>query len=170
MNTDRLFLLPATLQHLDAIVSEDWAELARHLGGIDLADRWMHFPEAMVWMRNYLHDHPDELGWWAYLVVHRHDARLIGTCGYKGPPTPDGDVEIGYEIADDYQGRGLATEVAAALITRAFAHASVSQVLAHTLPEENASVAVLRKLGFVFVEEIFDLEDGTIWKWRLMQR
>lgn len=146
---------------------EDWAVLSRLLGGIDMAEQWMHFPDAMAWMRDYLLEHPDELGWWSYLVLHQEDFRLIGTGGYKGVPAPDGTVEIGYEIAPAYQGRGLATELARSLVDHAFCQAAVRAVLAHTLAEENASVAVLRKLGFKFIHEIHDLEDGLIWQWRL---
>lgn len=162
-----LFLVPATLPILDAIIMEDWAVLSRQLGGVTIADQWMHFPDAMAWMRDYLLEHPDELGWWSYLVIHQADFQLIGTGGYKGVPDPDGVVEIGYEIAPAYQGRGLATELARSLVVRAFGQVSVRTILAHTLAEENASVAVLRKLGFSFVRQIHDLEDGDIWQWSL---
>lgn len=154
---------------LDAIVVEDWSSLSRLLGHVSIAYNWMHFPEAMAWMRDYLMEHPDEMGWWTYLVVHSNDSHLIGTCGFKGAPTPDGSVEIGYEIADGYQGRGLATELGRALVDHAFGTKSVNRVLAHTLPEENASTRVLRKLGFVLIEQFTDPEDGTIWKWQLEQ-
>lgn len=165
ITTNRLFLVPATLPALDAIHTEDWHTLSRLLGGAGFAEQWMHFPEALAWMRIYLSEHPDELGWWSYLIVHKEDIRLIGTCGYKGCPTPDGIVEIGYEIAGSYQGKGLATEVAGALVEHAFRQTGVRTIQAHTLAEENASVAVLRKLGFIQVDELHDPEDGLIWKW-----
>jgi RimJ/RimL family protein N-acetyltransferase len=38
-------------------------------------------------------------------------------------------------------------------------------VTAQTLPEENASMRVLRKLGFVLKGSVIDREDGTVWKW-----
>ena len=167
ISTQNLFLMPATLPGLDAIIMEDWADLSRLLAGVDMADNWMHFPDAMAWMRDYLLEHPDELGWWSYVTIHIEDFRLIGTCGFKGVPSPDGTVEIGYEIAPAYQGKGLATEAARALVEHAFQHEVVKAVLAHTLAEENASVAVLRKLGFTHIQEIYDLEDGYIWQWRL---
>jgi ribosomal-protein-alanine N-acetyltransferase len=167
MRTPRLFIVPASFPVFDAILEEDWVSLSRLLGGVGIADQWMHFPEAMAWMRDYLLEHPGEIAWWTYFVVHQSDFRLIGTCGFKGVPGPDGTVEIGYEIADQYQGRGLATEVARALVDHAFRHEAVVAVEAHTLAQENASVAVLRKLGFAFVEELLDVEDGAIWKWRL---
>lgn len=167
LQTEKLFLVPATLPMLEAIVSEDWPVLSALLGGVDFADHWTHFPEALVWMRDYAREHEADMGWWNYLIIHRHDVRLVGTCGFKGAPSPDGVVEIGYEIADAYQGRGLATESARALVGHAFQHDSVRSIIANTLAEENASCAVLRKLGFRFAGEHIDIEDGKIWEWVL---
>ncbi len=166
LQTERLFLVPANLPMLEAIVDDDLPALSNLLGGVDFADRWTHFPEALVWMRDYAREQPADMNWWNYLIIHRHDARLIGTCGYKGAPGPDGLVEVGYEIADDYQGRGLATECARALVSHAFSHEPVLAITANTLAEENASCAVLRKLGFQFVGEHIDIEDGKLWEWK----
>jgi RimJ/RimL family protein N-acetyltransferase len=166
LQTDRLFLVPTTLPMLEAIVAEDWPTLSSLLGGVDLAEGWTHFPEALVWMRDYAREHTTDMGWWNYLVIHRHDVRLIGTCGYKGAPGPDGTVEIGYEIADAYQGRGFATEAAKKLLEHAFTFDAVEAITAHTLAEENASCKILRKLGFGFTGEYVDIEDGKIWSWR----
>ena len=167
IQTERLFLVIADLPKLEAIVSENWAELSALLGGVDIAEQWLQFPEAMIWMRDYLRENDTELGWWNYLVVHRQDVRLIGTCGYKGSPSLQGEVEIGYEIAEAYQGQGLATETARALVENAFNCADVTFVSANTLAEKNASNALLQKIGFQFVGEEVDIEDGRIWAWKL---
>ncbi len=91
---------------------------------------------------------------------------LIGNCGYKGSPK-DGMVEIGYEVSLPFRGIGLATEIAAVLVDHAFNSPDVTHVIAHTLPEANASCKVLLKCGFVFVGEEVDPEDGLIWKWKI---
>lgn len=39
-------------------------------------------------------------------------------------------------------------------------------ILAHTLPEENTSVKVLKKCDFKFVKELSDKDDGIIWQWK----
>lgn len=166
LQTNRLFLIPTTLPMLEAIVDGDWPTLSSLLGGIDLAEHWTHFPEALIWMRDFAREHDTDMSWWNYLIIHRTDARLIGTCGYKGAPGPDGAVELGYEIAESYQGRGLATEAARQLVEHAFAFDSVRAVTANTLAEENASCAILRKLGFQFIGEHVDIEDGNLWEWR----
>ncbi|HRI59721.1 MAG TPA: GNAT family N-acetyltransferase, partial [Saprospiraceae bacterium] len=138
LQTDRLFLIPTTLPMLEAIVEKDWPALSSLLGGVDLADGWTHFPEALIWMRDFAREHSVDMSWWNYLIIHRHDVRLIGTCGYKGEPGPDGTVEIGYELAGAYQGRGLAVESARKLTEHAFGFSAVRAVIAHTLAEENA--------------------------------
>jgi RimJ/RimL family protein N-acetyltransferase len=53
------------------------------------------------------------------------------------------------------------------MVERAFSEAEVERVVAHTLPEGNASTAVLRRLGFVQAETVEDPEDGTVWRWVL---
>jgi RimJ/RimL family protein N-acetyltransferase len=167
LQTERLFLVPAHLPLLEAIADSDWPALSSLLGGVSIAEHWLHFPEAMIWMRDFLREHEADPAWWNYLIIHRQDVRLIGTCGYKGTPSFTGEVEIGYEIADSYQGKGLATEAALALVQHAFSHESVRYITAHTLAETNASNHLLQKLGFVFLGEHIDIEDGSIWEWRL---
>lgn len=167
LETTVLFLMPATQAMLDAAAGNNMTSLSSLLGGVNIEPGWSQFPDALRWMRDYLRANPNENGWWSYFIVHGRDARLIGTCGYKGAPSAKGEVAIGYEIAPRYQNQGLATEASKALIDNAFLYPTVKAVVAQTLPQENASTAVLRKLGFTFVGENFDLNDGKIWEWRL---
>src|SRR5215203_2887875 len=84
---------------------------------------------------------------WSSDVCSSDLPELVGWGGFKGPPTRE-TVEIGYEIAESRQGRGLATAAARAMVEDAFADERVTRVIAHTLPEHNASTRVLEKLGF----------------------
>ena len=77
----------------------------------------------------------------------------------------EGVVEIAYGIDPDHQGRGYATEAAAALVEFALATDTVRLVRAHTLPESNASTRVLTKCGFEHIGEHIDPEDGLVWRW-----
>jgi RimJ/RimL family protein N-acetyltransferase len=166
ITTKRLFLMPATQKMLDAAVDQNWDELSSLLGGVYFADNWTHFPEALVFARNYMLEHPGEQDWWMYFIIQGLDARVAGTCGFKGKPTLEGSVEIGYEVAERYQNQGIATEAAAALVKKAFSHPEVTNVIAHTLPEENASVQVLRHLSFELDGTATDDEVGSVWRWR----
>lgn len=100
-----------------------------------------------------------------FFVAHNVDRRIIGSAGYKGAPDADGMVEIAYGVVPPYEGKGYATEAAAALVAYAFEQESVRLVRAHTLPEPNASTHVLRKNGFRFVGDVIDPEDGPVWRW-----
>ena len=73
---------------------------------------------------------------------------IIGKCGFTGPPGADSAVEIAYGVAPEHQGKGYATEAAAALVSYAFSHEQVCVVRAHPRPEANASTRVLTKCGF----------------------
>jgi RimJ/RimL family protein N-acetyltransferase len=100
-----------------------------------------------------------------FAVVHREDERIVGSAAFKGPPDDDGVVEIAYGIAPAYQGRGLATEAAGALVSFALERVDVTTIRAHTLPEHNASGRVLTKSGFHHLGEVIDPEDGLVWRW-----
>jgi RimJ/RimL family protein N-acetyltransferase len=62
---------------------------------------------------------------------------------------PEGDaIEVGYRLARRSWGRGIATEVAAALIDHAFRHLALPRLVAVVYPDNRASRRVLDKLGF----------------------
>jgi RimJ/RimL family protein N-acetyltransferase len=83
----------------------------------------------------------------SYLVVDPTGA-VVGECGTKGPPSPDGVVEIGYGLAAASQGRGLGTAAVAALIDRLAARPDVRIVEAHVDPANTPSRRLLERLGF----------------------
>jgi RimJ/RimL family protein N-acetyltransferase len=110
---------------------------------------------------------PAATSWWTYLPLLVESNTLIGTCGYKGVPDETGLIEIGYEVTQSYRNCGYATEIVGLLISRAFKYPAVQTIQAHTMPEEHASVRVLKKNGFEFIKEIVLGEDGRVWKFEL---
>jgi RimJ/RimL family protein N-acetyltransferase len=74
-------------------------------------------------------------------------------------------IELGYEIAEPYRLKGLATETAQGLIDFACQDNRVKIVRAHTLATLNPSVSVLEKLNFYLVGLFNDPDDGDIWRW-----
>lgn len=63
-----------------------------------------------------------------------------------GGIAPD-EVELGWAIADERQGRGYATEAARAAIADAWEHTEARWLVAYIRPENTASHAVAAKLG-----------------------
>ncbi|HYF42542.1 MAG TPA: GNAT family N-acetyltransferase [Ramlibacter sp.] len=104
--------------------------------------------------------------WSGYLA--QEDGDFVGTCAFKAPPQ-EGGVEIAYFSFPGHQGRGLATRMARALVELAQQHGAAF-VRAQTLPEENASTSLLKKLGFRLEGPVEHPTDGTVWEWRLALR
>ena len=91
-------------------------------------------------------------GWYFLLRDDRSNARTaIGGGGFKGPPTPEGTVEIGYSLIEEHQGKGYGTEAILAIVAWAFEHPEVRRVIAETLPELQPSIRLLEKCGFRLV-------------------
>ena len=90
---------------------------------------------------------------------------MIGAAGFVGPPDSEGVVEMAYGIAPEHQRRGYATEAAAALVAHAFGDARVKTVCAHTKPDSEASMAVLKKCGFERRADVVSPEDGLVSRW-----
>ena len=106
---------------------------------------------ALEFMLARLEEGPAQAGWWFYftLLVPPGGGRvLIGGVGYKGPPSPEGTVEVGYGIVSEHQRRGYASEAVNGLLEHAFARPDVRSVIAETLPELKPSIGVLRRSGF----------------------
>jgi ribosomal-protein-alanine N-acetyltransferase len=99
---------------------------------------------------------PDNAGWWLHFIVLTGDGSgrtLIGSGGYKGPPSSDGTVEVGYGIVSDHRRKGYAVEATWGLLARAFATPSVKRAIAETLPQLTPSIGVLAKCGFRLIGE-----------------
>jgi RimJ/RimL family protein N-acetyltransferase len=102
--------------------------------------------------------------WIGYLAFE--NGTCVGSCGFKSPPQ-DNRVEIAYFTFPGHEARGVATGMAAELIRLALDKLPVVIVAAQTLPEENASTSILKKLRFRFVGAVQHPEDGLVWEWQL---
>jgi len=164
LETERLILKPGTLEIgraelrnrtefanlLDAEVPWDWPP--------PLNDE-----TSMTYFCNYMENNPDSEGWseWYFLLkTTSGKPAVIGNGGFKGKPDSLGQVEIGYSIMKEYQGRGFATEAMRTLIEFAFSDKNVTGIIAHTFPELILSIRVLEKLGLVYTGP--GEEKGTI--------
>ena len=118
-----------------------------------------------AWLANFAKAEPGDPWLLGFRIFRNgHTDNSVGQCGFKGPPNDEGDVEIAYAIDPEWQGNGFATEAARALTEFALQQPGVQRVLAHTLPETNASVSVLARCGFNKVGEVIDPDDGPVWR------
>jgi len=104
--------------------------------------------------------------WTGYLALEGE--QIVGTCAFKSAPS-DGAVEIAYFTFPGNEGRGIATAMARQLIDLAYDADRSLKIVAHTLPERNASNAVLNKLGFLLLGDYEDPVDGVVWEWEYIR-
>ena len=159
-------LVVARLEHLDAALDSP-ERLSESLGGAEVAPGWEVFPEAVRGSRDRLAAAGNGEGnpWGTHLFLISEPRTLVGWGGFKGPPA-DGTVEVGYSVSPEVEGRGIATAAVAAMVAKAEA-AGVASVIAHTLPERNASGTVLARNGFELEDENATEADNHVWRWRL---
>ena len=102
------------------------------------------------------------LEWCPYVIVLGD--RMIGHAGYHGPPGKNSTqnpeaVEFGYAIEPDFRGHGYATE-AVERIMREAEQRGISHFVLAVAPDNDPSLAIVRKFGFVRTGEHMDEEDG----------
>src|SRR3712207_869173 len=157
-------LVPATVPLLNAL-NED-RTLFGVLIGSPVPDGWPEFPEAIGFTLEHLQNAPEaDHAWSMQFFVDPTNGRLLGSGGFAAPPVAR-TVEIGYEVAPEFRGRGVGVAAARALVERAVASGEVDHVIARTLPGPNPSTGVLVSLGFEHVDDHEDPEVGAVWQWR----
>jgi RimJ/RimL family protein N-acetyltransferase len=102
--------------------------------------------------------------WTGYLA--RQERNIVGACAFKSSPV-NNQVEIAYYTFEEYEGGGVATAMATALVKIARKTAPDITVMAQTEPRPNASNCILQNLGFRFAGTMHHPEDGEVWEWRL---
>jgi RimJ/RimL family protein N-acetyltransferase len=125
--------IQASLEHL-----RPWMPWA-HDEPVDLQTRIDHIRQVRAKFDT------DEDYW--YGVFDTEQSRVLGATGLHIRSGPDVR-EIGYWIRADATGQGLITESTAALVKVAFEVDGVHRVEIHNHPDNLASAAIARKLGF----------------------
>ena len=103
--------------------------------------------------------HAERLGYCLWKLIDKSDGGLIGHCGLQ-PLYETGETEIGWWLARDRWGRGLATEAARAALRYGFERGGLPRIVAIAWPENSASINIMRKLGMAFVKQITLAELG----------
>jgi ribosomal-protein-alanine N-acetyltransferase len=136
---------------------EDLGELCRMhhdpsvmatLGGLRSDDQTQQF------LRENLR-HWDLYGYGLWMFRARADGRFVGRGGLRHVHVGGHDeVEFAYALMAAFWGRGLATDMAEAILTVAFEHLGLADLVAFTLTTNQASRRVMEKVGCTFERDI----------------
>ena len=81
-------------------------------------------------------------------ITRKNEDYLIGSCGFYGFHSWYRRASIGYELARNYWRQGIMTEALSAIIDFGFDKMELNRIEAVVMPENNASIKMLEKLGF----------------------
>lgn len=98
----------------------------------------------------------DDFGYGPWAAVDRQTGAWVGRIGLNllaDWPGPD-KWEVGFELAPEYWGRGLAAEGARAAIQFGWAHTPLARIISVTAAGHRASRRVMEKCGMTFQAEL----------------
>jgi len=92
-------------------------------------------------------------GFGVWAVLEKPSNQLVGHSGFVTPEASD-RIELIYALGRDWWGRGFATEAAAACLRHGFEILDFTEIAALAFRENEPSIHVMLKLGFVFEDVV----------------
>ena len=134
--------------HRDRRVMATLAPAGAPNGGV-LSDE-----ETRRFLRRHL-DHWDRYGYGLWVFRDKADGQFVGRAGLHSTSV-DGkeEVELAYALMAEFWGKGLATEMAEAILRVAFERLHMANVVCFTLPSNRASQRVMEKAGFEYERDV----------------
>ncbi|WP_054706062.1 GNAT family protein [Bacillus sp. JCM 19041] len=138
---------------LRRITSADRNDVFRYLSTEDVVKHMGIFPyrsaEAVQ----------DEINWYDRIfqegsgirwgITFKGKKQVIGSCGFLNRKKVHFKAEIGYELAPEYWSKGIAGEALLAICTYGFDFLNMERIEALVEPENNASMKLLERCGFL---------------------
>jgi RimJ/RimL family protein N-acetyltransferase len=152
LTTERLRLVPITLDAIEAVLDHDKTR-AEAVVGARFPDQWPNDDLVAIgfpYSRAALRSDPATRLWGDSLVLMRDEPRVIGSVVFHGMPA-HGIAEVAYSIEESSRCRGYAVEAVDACVNWALDQPGVNAVQATTFPWHFASLGVIRRVGMVHV-------------------
>ena len=105
------------------------------------------------YIKDYIENAYKYYGFGTWLIHRKEDGKLIGRAGFNYRPGYE-RAELGFIIGENFWRQGYAYEVCSHLMLLADRVYELEQVQALVKKENTASVGLLRKLGFSYMEEV----------------
>ena len=153
-----LHLVPLSVTTMRALVEDDLATASAATGVtatpylVNHAWLWnIRLPQVAA--------DPAAADWIARAAVDP-TGQVVGMVGFHGPPDERGMVEVAYGVDPLLRRRGYARALLAIALDWAADEPAVEVVRASISPDNEASLATIRRFGFEPVGEQWDEEDG----------
>jgi RimJ/RimL family protein N-acetyltransferase len=145
LRTERLTMRPVSAADLDDLVAIHEDPMVRKVFGETTRE------EVVEWIARSEREWA-ERGHGRVAIFDRESGAFLGRCGLRHWPEFD-EVEVGWVLAPEARGRGVATEAARACLEWGFRDLEVPHVTAMIGPDNTPSIAVAERLGMTPLRE-----------------
>jgi RimJ/RimL family protein N-acetyltransferase len=170
ITSERLELPLLSLEQLDAVGEGDVARVAADLDAA-LSAEWA---DEVRWLAAFratqLRERPQDRAWLLRPIIRVEPGRPregIGYLNFHMAPDEHGMVEIGYTLLPGARGQGYALEAVKAAFAWATREHEIRRFRASVAPDNERSLNLIGKLGFVRTGEQWDERDGLEWVYEL---
>ncbi len=155
LETPRLILRKFTLKDGEFIFrllnSPGWL---KNIGSRNISSK----ADAEKYISEKLEPHYERSGFGFYLMEIKQTGESAGMCGLVKREGLD-DVDIGFALLPEYEGKGYAFEASEAVMKYAQNVLKILKLAAITIPQNKGSIKLLEKLGMKFEKMIFMPDD-----------
>ena len=151
--TQRLILIPFTMQICNHIIDGDFSDLYKM--GLKKGKSWPDNDviETLPKIINNLSKVEAPTGFESWMIVKNDTSEIIGDVGFKGYNYQEENIDIGYGIIQEERRNGYAEEAALALIKWAFSNENIKEITARCLIENVSSIQLLKKMKFIEIKK-----------------
>jgi len=144
LETERLTLRRLTMDDLDDLFALYHSPDVRKYYSEGIPS-YAETKQELEWMVNTFYA---KYGFGMWATIYKETGKFIGRCGLT-PMDIEGqeEIEVGYMLAKEYWGQGLATEAAKAILKYGFDQVGLSRLICVVNPDNQASSKVALKIG-----------------------
>lgn len=160
ITSERLTLPLLSLDQLDRVAAGEVASLGTELDAT-FSDEWLEMARWLAGMRaRQLRTRPADAPWLLRPILRTDTRQAIGYLNFHSGPDETGMVEVGYTLLPAARGQGYALEAVRAAFDWATRVHGIRRFRASVAPDNERSLNLIAKLGFVKTGEQWDEEDG----------
>jgi len=144
LETERLMLRRLTMDDLDDLFALYHSPDVRKYYSEGIPS-YAETKQELEWMVNTFYA---KYGFGMWATIYKETGKFIGRCGLT-PMDIEGqeEIEVGYMLAKEYWGQGLATEAAKAILKYGFDQVGLARLICVVNPDNQASSKVALKIG-----------------------
>jgi RimJ/RimL family protein N-acetyltransferase len=160
---ERLEMPLLSLDQLERLTGDDAGSVASELNAV-LSPEWLaSVGRIAAYRARQIREHPTDAPWLFRPILLRDAGQprpAIGYLNFHGAPDERGMLEIGYTLLPEARGQGYAIEAVRAAFEWATRVHGIRHFRASVSPDNDRSLNLIGKLGFVQTGDQWDEVDG----------